>query len=62
MENGHEIGNMECEECLYGRLTEELKENYRVELSGSTEVQTGKRGTQREDDYTLFSKYWNEDN
>lgn len=38
------------------------KENYRVELriSGSTEVQTGKRGTEPAGDDMFFSKYWNE--
>lgn len=37
---------MESKESLHGRLTEVLKENYGVELSGSTEVQTGKYGTE----------------
>jgi hypothetical protein len=40
-----------------------LKENYRIyiRLSGSTEVQTGKRGTEPAGDDTFFCKNWNED-
>jgi hypothetical protein len=38
------------------RLAEELKEKYQVELrlSGSTEVQTGKRGTEPASDDICF--------